>query len=68
MHLQQRLVSTLLVTTMMLGISPLPFVATPAEASETVHHIVLSSSQSSDGTWSHSATVDEDTVAEYDYT
>ena len=28
MHLQQRLVSTLLVTTMMLGVSPLPFVAT----------------------------------------
>ncbi len=43
-------------------------VSAAAEGNETVHTLVLSSSENEDGSWSHTATYDGKQVVEYDYT
>lgn len=68
MYMKQKLLALVLTTTMMVGISPIAFKAELVQAAEATHTIVLSSEKSADGTWSHQATIDGETVTNYDYT
>ncbi len=57
----RKILSVLLALCMAVGLMP------SVSAAEDVHTVVLSSVEASDGTWSHSAVVDGEDVAEYDY-